>query len=272
MSSVSTPSGSASTSGEQPVLVSVVIPCLNEERTVASCVEKARQALDAMGLLGEVVVSDNGATDRSALLAEQAGARVVVCRARGYGNAVRFGVEQSRGQWIVMGDADGSHDLSTIASFVGPLGQGADLVIGNRFRGGIRPGAMPWKNRYLGNPALTTLLNLLFHTNVGDAHCGLRSFSREAFDRMQLECAGMELASEMVVKAAKRRMRIVEVPTTHHPAGRDRPPPLHPRRDGSRHLRFLLMSSRWHLFLIPAAVLALAGLLALLFAAHGPTQ
>ena len=224
-------------------LVSVVMPCLDEERTVGACVRKALNALADMGLPGEVVVSDNGSMDNSVAVAERAGARVVHCPDRGYGSAVRFGVEHARGNLVVLGDSDGSYDFSTIEKFIRPLVDGADLVMGNRFLGGIRPGAMPWKNRYLGNPALNGLLNLFFHVGIGDSHCGLRAFSRAAFERMQLECPGMELASEMVVKAAKRHLRIVEVPTTLDPDGRNRPPHLAPWRDGWRHLKFLLMSA-----------------------------
>ncbi|NQT12356.1 MAG: glycosyltransferase family 2 protein [Planctomycetes bacterium] len=250
-------------------LVSVVMPCLDEERTVASCVQKALHVMAEMGVAGEVVVSDNGSTDNSVAEAVEAGARVVHCPERGYGNAVRFGVEASRGDFVIMGDADSSYDFGSIERFIRPLQEGADLVMGNRFLGGIRPGAMPWKNRYLGNPALTKLLNLFFRTGVGDAHCGLRGFSRTAFQRMRLESRGMEFASEMVVKAAKREMQIVEVPTTLDPDGRDRPPHLAPWRDGWRHLKFLLMFSPLHLFLIPGAILVVIGLLLLLLPAGG---
>ncbi len=251
------------------VMVSVVMPCLNEERTVGGCVEKACRAFHAMGLPGEVVVSDNGSTDDSVKIAEQAGARVVHCPARGYGNAVRYGVEEAQGEYVVMGDADASYDFATIGRFIEPLKDGADLVMGNRFLGGIRPGAMPWKNRYLGNPLLTKVLNVLFHAGVGDAHCGLRSFSRSAFWRMQLESPGMEFASEMVVKAAKRRMHIVEVPTTLDPDGRDRPPHLAPWRDGWRHLKFLLMFSPLHLFVLPAVLLMVVGVALLVLPSFG---
>ncbi len=253
-------------------LVSVVMPCLNEERTVAECVQQARRALEAMGVTGEIVVSDNGSTDGSVALAQQAGARVVHCPHPGYGNAVRFGVEHSQGHIVLMGDADASYDFSSIERFIRPLQDGADLVMGNRFQGGIRPGAMPWKNRYLGNPVLTSVLNLLFDAGIGDAHCGLRGFTRSAFQRMQLESTGMELASEIVVKAAKGRMEIIEVPTTLDCDGRDRPPHLSPWRDGWRHLKFLFMFSPVHLFLLPALILTLLGLLMLLLSTFGPTQ
>jgi hypothetical protein len=249
--------------------VSVVMPCLNEDRTVAACVQNALAALAELRLPGEVIVSDNGSEDNSVAAAEQVGARVVHCAERGYGSALRFGVEQSRGQFIVMGDCDGSYDFRSIGPFLDSLQKGAHLVMGNRFLGGIEPGAMPWKNRYLGNPLLTWILNLFFHVGIGDAHCGLRAFSREAFDRMQLECSGMEFASEMVVKAAKRGMRIVEVPTVLHHDGRGRPSHLLPWRDGWRHLKFLLMFSPLHLFLIPGVFLVVVGLLFLLLPAGG---
>lgn len=257
-----------STVATRPV-VSVVLPCLDEERTVGGCVQKALRALADVGLSGEVVVSDNGSKDNSVAVAEQFGARVVHCPERGYGNAVRFGVEQSRGDLIIMGDADGSYDFGAIKPFIEQLQDGADLVMGNRFRGGIRPGAMPWKNRWIGNPVLTSLLNFFFRVDIGDAHCGLRGFSRVAFERMQLECPGMEFASEMVVKAAKRKMRISEVCTTLDPDGRDRPPHLAPWRDGWRHLKFMLMFSPLHLFLIPGAALIVLGLLMMLIPSGG---
>ncbi len=253
---------------ERP-LVSVVMPCLNEDRTVGECVRKALSAIAELDVPGEVVVSDNGSTDQSVVEAERAGARVVHCDQRGYGNALRFGIQLTLGDLIVMGDADGSYDFNGIARFIHPLQEGADLVMGNRFLGGIRPGAMPWKNRYIGNPVLTGILNLFFHTGIGDAHCGLRAISRNAYERLHLECSGMEFASEMVVKAAKRELRIVEVPTTLDPDGRNRAPHLAPWRDGWRHLKFLLMFSPLHLFLIPGVVLAVIGLLLLLLPVEG---
>jgi len=264
------PSG-PSTVATRPV-VSVVLPCLNEERTVGGCVQKALRALADVGLSGEVIVSDNGSQDNSVAVAEQSGARVVHCPEPGYGNAVRVGVEQSLGDLIIMGDADGSYDFSAIKPFIEQLQDGADLVMGNRFRGGIRPGAMPWKNRWIGNPVLTSVLNLFFHVRIGDAHCGLRGFSRVAFERMQLESPGMEFASEMVVKAAKCKMRISEVPATLDPDGRDRPPHLSPWRDGWRHLKFMLMFSPLHLFLIPGAALIVLGLLLMLIPFGGDYQ
>lgn len=258
--------------GKDAPLVSVVIPCLNEERTVGACIQAARASLTRLGIAGEVLVSDNGSTDRSVNMAREAGARVVHCPRLGYGHAVRFGVEQSRGQFVVMGDGDGSYDFASIDPFICRLQEGAHLVMGNRFQGGIQAGAMPWKNRYIGNPALTWLLNALFGTRIGDAHCGLRGFTRGAFDRMRLESAGMELASEMVVKAARIGLSVQEVPTVLWPDGRDRPPHLRPWRDGWRHLKLLLMFSPLHLFLLPAVVLLLAGLLLTVPLAAGPLR
>jgi glycosyltransferase involved in cell wall biosynthesis len=254
--------------GDRPI-VSVVMPCLNEERTVGGCVRQALAAIAKMDVAGEVVVSDNGSTDESVAEAERAGARVVHCPDPGYGNAVRFGVERTCGEFVVMGDSDGSYDFGYLPGFVEPLRKGVDLAMGNRFRGGIRPGAMPWKNRWIGNPVLTFVLNVLFHVRIGDTNCGLRAFSRVAFERMQLESPGMEFASEMVVKAAKCKMRIVEVATTLDRDGRNRQPHLAPWRDGWRNLKFLLMFSPLHLFLIPGTVLALLGLLLLLLPAAG---
>jgi glycosyltransferase involved in cell wall biosynthesis len=225
---------------ESDIRISVVMPCLNEERTVGRCVEKALYAIGRMNVSGEVVVSDNGSADHSVEVAGAAGARVVRCAQKGYGNAIRCGVAASRGRWIIMGDADDSYDFARIEAFVEELGLGADLVMGNRYRGGIRPGAMPWKNRFLGNPALTAVLNVLFHTGVGDSQCGMRAFSREAFDLMDLGCGGMEFATEMLVKAVRCQLVISEVPTTLDPDGRGRPPHLAPWSDGWRILKLLL--------------------------------
>jgi len=250
-------------------VVSVVIPCLNEEHTVGACVANAIAAIEQLGMPGEVVVCDNGSTDDSRRIAEQAGARVVTCAERGYGNAIRTAIAAARGEMIVMADADGSHDLSSLEEFVRPLQHGADLVIGNRFVGGIEAGAMPWLNRCVGNPGLTWLINRLFHTGVGDTQCGLRAFTRTTAKELALNSSGMELASEMLVKAAKRGFHIQEVPTKMFRDGRDRAPHLLPGRDGWRHLKFLLMFSPLHLFLIPGFVLAIAGLALTLLPAWG---
>lgn len=241
---------------------SIVMPCLNEAETVGACVVRALRFLIEQGISGEVVVADNGSTDGSQAQASGAGARVVAVQSRGYGSALLGGIQAARGRWIIMGDADGSYDFSALHGFVAALRGGADLVMGNRFRGGVRPGAMPFLNRFLGNPVLSGLGRLFFRSPAGDFHCGLRGFSREAFLRMDLRTTGMEFASEMVVKATLLRLRIEEVPTVLSPAGRSRPPHLRPWRDGWRHLRFMLLySPRW-LFLVPGSILMVMGLLA----------
>lgn len=226
----------------QSPFLSVVIPCLDEEDTVGSCVRAALRGIRELGGPGEVIVCDNGSVDDSASLAAAAGARVVHCSQRGYGNAVRFVVQHSVGRWIIMGDSDGSYDFTHLGPFVERLSAGADLVVGNRFRGGIAPGAMPWKNRYVGNPGLTSILNALFRTGVDDSLCGLRAFSREAFERMELECDGMELATEMLIKASLRGLVVEQVPVTLAKDGRGRPPHLSPWSDGLRILSLLLRS------------------------------
>lgn len=242
-----------------PVELSVVMPCLNEARTLGTCIGKALACLRANGISGEVVVGDNGSTDGSQEVARQAGARVVEVTVRGYGAALHAAIAAARGRFIIVGDADDSYDFGGLMPFVTRLRERYDLVMGDRFAGGIRPGAMPWKNRYIGNPVLSGLGRLFFRPGVRDFHCGLRGFSREAYRRMDLRTTGMEFASEMVVKAILLRMRIAEVPTTLSPDGRDRPPHLRPWRDAWRHLRFLLLySPRW-LFLLPGLALMLAG-------------
>jgi glycosyltransferase involved in cell wall biosynthesis len=240
--------------------VSVVMPCLNEERTVGRCVEKARRTLRELGIEGEVVIVDNGSTDRSVEVAEQAGARVVHQVLKGYGNALRKGFAEARGRFIIMGDCDDSYDFTDLGRFVERLRDGADMVMGNRLRGEIKPGAMPWLHRWVGNPGLTWFLNLLFRTGVGDTHCGMRGFRKDAVERMNLQMPGMELASEIVIKSALSRQRIEEIPITLWPDGRDRRPHLRSFRDGWRHLRFMLMCSPTFLFLIPGLLLALLGL------------
>ncbi|HUP25987.1 MAG TPA: glycosyltransferase family 2 protein [Thermoanaerobaculia bacterium] len=248
-----------STAKAQEPELTVVMPCLNEAETVAVCVEKALRAFAEHGIAGEVVLADNGSTDGSQELARAAGARVVEVRARGYGNALRGGIEAARGRFVIMGDADDSYDFSQLEPFVAKLREGWELVMGNRFRGGVERGAMPWKNRWIGNPALSGLGRLFFRAPVGDFHCGLRGFSVDAFRRMGLRTTGMEFASEMVIKAHLKGMRITEVPIRLYPDGRSRPPHLHPWRDGWRHLRFMLLfSPRW-LFLIPGLLLLLVG-------------
>jgi glycosyltransferase involved in cell wall biosynthesis len=239
--------------------VSIVMPCLNEAETVGVCVEKARRFLEGSGISGEVVVGDNGSTDGSQEIARRAGARVVQVPDKGYGNALRGGILAARGKYVIMADSDDSYDFLHLEPFVEKLREGYELVMGNRFKGGIAAGAMPLHHRYLGNPVLTWVGRLFFGSPCGDFHCGLRGFSRDAFRRMGLQTTGMEFASEIVVKASLLNMRIAEVPTTLSPDGRSRPPHLRSWRDGWRHLRFLLLfSPRW-LFLVPGGGLALFG-------------
>jgi Glycosyl transferase family 2 len=247
-----------------PIHVTIVIPCLNEARTIAACVARAREALEAMSarlhLSGEVVVADNGSADGSRELAAKAGARVVEVTERGYGAALIAGMSAAHGKYLVMGDADLSYDFVESVALVEKLVGGADLCMGNRFAGGIKPGAMPWKNRYIGNPVLSGILRILFGTGVRDAHCGLRALTRDCFDRLRLSSTGMEFASEMVIKAAVLGERIAEVPVTLSPDQRGRAPHLLPYRDGWRHLRFMLMLSPVWLFFVPAAIFASFGL------------
>ena len=237
----------------------MVIPCLNEALTIRGCVREALDAMAAAGIAGEVVVADNGSTDGSQAIATEAGARVVPIAAKGYGNALRGGIEAAAGRFVLMGDADGSYNFAHLPRFVERLRAGADLVMGNRFLGGIEPGAMPWKNRHIGNPTLSFIGRLFFRTPIGDFHCGLRAFSAEAYRRMDLRTTGMELASEMVIKSVLLGLRLEEVPTVLRKDGRDRPPHLRPWRDGWRHLRFMLLfSPRW-LFWYPGVLLMTSG-------------
>ena len=251
---------------------SVVIPCLDEAETIGRCVEKARQSFERLGLAGEVVVADNGSSDGSPSVAERAGARVVPVPSRGYGNALRGGIAAARGRGVIMGDGDDSYDFSDLAPFVEKLRGGFDLVMGNRFKGAILPGAMPWKHRWLGNPVLSALGRIFFRSPVGDFHCGLRAFTMDAWRRMDLRTPGMEFASEMVIKATLLGMRIAEVPVVLRKDGRSRPPHLQSWRDGWRHLRFMLLfSPRW-LFLVPGLAMSLAGLLGGLWLLGGPRR
>jgi glycosyltransferase involved in cell wall biosynthesis len=237
------------------------MPCLNEEKTVAVCIQKALASMARMGVHGEVVIADNGSTDQSREVARTQGARVVDVAAKGYGAALRGGIEAAEGTYIIMGDSDDSYDFANLEPFIQKLREGYDLVMGNRFLGGIAPGAMPPLHRYLGNPVLSFIGRLLFRTPIRDFHCGLRGFSKAAFERMDLRTTGMEFASEIVVKASLHGMRITEVPTTLKPDGRDRPPHLRSWHDGWRHLRFLLIfCPRW-LFLYPGFAMLVAGLL-----------
>lgn len=252
--------------------VSIVMPCLNEAETVANCIRKAQQAIRTHRLKAEIVIADNGSTDGSQALAERLGARVVNVREKGYGAALRGGIEAARGRYVVMGDSDDSYDFSAIYPFVEQLRAGRELVMGNRFRGGILPGAMPWKHRWIGNPALTGIGRLFFHSPVGDFHCGLRAFSKSAYERMGLQTTGMEFASEMVIKSTLKGLSIAETPVTLHKDGRSRPPHLRSWRDGWRHLRFMLLfSPRW-MFLWPGAICFLAGLVVSLLLMRGPVR
>jgi glycosyltransferase involved in cell wall biosynthesis len=243
------------------VEVSVVLPCLDEAETVGTCVRKALGALRELGIDGEVVVADNGSTDGSQALAERAGARVVDVAEPGYGSALLAGIEAAHGRYVVMADADDSYDLAGLGPFVAKLREGYALVVGNRFAGGIAPGAMPALHRYLGNPVLSLVGRVFFRSAVHDFHCGMRGVDRAAFLALDLRTTGMEFASEMVVKATVHGLRVTEVPTTLSPAGRTRPPHLRSWSDGWRHLRFLMLySPRW-LFLYPGLALMAAGLL-----------
>jgi glycosyltransferase involved in cell wall biosynthesis len=245
----------------QSIELSIVMPCLNEAETLAICIDKARGFLERSGISGEVLIADNGSTDGSPEIARAAGARVVAVAEKGYGSALRGGIEAARGRYVVMGDADDSYDFVNLLPFVERLRAGDDLVMGNRFLGGIKPGAMPPLHRYLGNPVLTQIGRLFFGSPCGDFHCGLRGFNRESILKLQLRTTGMEFASEMIVRASLERLRISEVPTTLSKDGRSRPPHLRSWRDGWRHLRFLLMyCPRW-LFLYPGLALMLTGLL-----------
>lgn len=250
--------------------LSVVMPCLNEAETLETCIIKAQRALNELNVRGEVIVADNGSTDGSQDIARRANARLVSVEGKGYGSALMGGINVARGKFIVMGDADDSYDFSNLEPFLEKLRAGFDLVMGNRFKGGIAPGAMPWLHRYLGNPVLSAIGRLFFHSPAGDFHCGLRGFRRTAVMEMDLRTTGMEFASEMVVKATLKKMRIAEVPTTLRPDGRNRPPHLRSWRDGWRHLRFLLLfSPRW-LFLYPGLLLMMAGTIAGAWLLRGP--
>jgi glycosyltransferase involved in cell wall biosynthesis len=251
------------------VELTILMPCLNEAETLAACIDNALGFLNKQGISGEVLIADNGSTDGSQELARRQGARVVDVPVRGYGSALYHGTQAARGKYVIMGDSDGSYDLANLMPFVDKLRSGHELVMGNRFQGGIKPGAMPWKNRWIGNPLLSGIGRLFFHCPVGDFHCGLRGYSRQAFEKMDLRTTGMEFASEMVIKATLQKMRLAEVPTTLSPHGRSRPPNLRPWRDGWRHLRFMLLfSPRW-LFLYPGFLAMVVGLVVILWLLPG---
>ncbi len=239
--------------------VSVVMPCLNEAETLEICIRKARSGLERCGVRGEVVVADNGSTDGSIEIAQRAGARVVHVAEKGYGMALRRGFESARGKYLIMGDADDSYDFEHLMPFIERMRSGSDVVMGNRFQGGIAAGAMPWHHKFIGNPVLTGVLNLFFRSGIGDAHCGLRGLTRRAFAAMNLQTSGMEFASEMVVKATLCGLHMTEVPTTLRKDGRSRPPHLRSFRDGWRHLRFLMLLAPDWLLMLPGTVMGLIG-------------
>lgn len=244
--------------------LSIVMPCLNEAETLGICIRKAQDFLRQNAVSGEILVADNGSTDGSLEIAQSMGVRIVQIEERGYGAALMGGIKTASGKYVIMGDSDDSYDFSDLGPFLQKLREGYDLVMGNRFQGGVRPGAMPWLHRYLGNPVLSAIGRLFFHSPIGDFHCGLRGFDKNAILALNMRTTGMEFASEMVVKSSMRNLRISEVPTILHRDGRTRQPHLRTWRDGWRHLRFLLLfSPRW-LFLYPG--LALFGLGTLLMA------
>jgi hypothetical protein len=242
-----------------PCELTILMPCLNEAETLATCIAKAISYLERSGVQGEVLIADNGSTDGSQAIALAAGARVVAIASKGYGSALLGGIREARGRYVIMGDSDDSYDFGDLDAFIDKLRDGHDLVMGNRFKGGIKPGAMPPLHRYLGNPVLTTIGRIFFRSPCGDFHCGLRGVDRAAMLELDLQAPGMEFASEMVVKATINHLKIAEVPTTLSPDGRSRPPHLRSWRDGWRHLRFLLLfSPRW-LFLYPGIGLMVTG-------------
>jgi glycosyltransferase involved in cell wall biosynthesis len=250
--------------------LSVVMPCLNEARTLETVIRKAQQSIDELGLRGEVIVADNGSTDGSQDIAERMGARVVDVPAKGYGSALIGGITAARGEFVIMGDADDSYDFTALGPFVEQLRAGHDMVLGNRFAGGISDGAMPPLHRYFGNPLITRIARRMFKSPAGDVYCGLRGFRKDAFDQLDLRSTGMEFALEMVVKATIYDLDVTEVPTTLAPDGRDRAPHLRTWRDGWRSLRFfLLYSPRW-LFLYPGLLLMVLGVATMIAVAPGP--
>jgi glycosyltransferase involved in cell wall biosynthesis len=252
------------------VEVSIVMPCLNEAETLAKCIRHAQSAIANGGLAAEIIVADNGSTDGSHEIARELGARVVDVPRKGYGSALIGGIDAAQGQFVVMGDADDSYDFEAIGPLIDKLREGYDLVVGNRFMGGIEPGAMPWSHRWVGNPILTFISRVFFHAPVGDTHCGLRAFKKEAYDKMRLRATGMEFASEMVIKASLKGMSITEVAVKLRPDGRTRAPHLRTWRDGWRHLRFMLLfSPRW-LFLYPGLALFAVGLVLSALLLGGP--
>ncbi|HED12235.1 MAG TPA: glycosyltransferase family 2 protein [Gammaproteobacteria bacterium] len=265
----------SSGTNSQTLEVSVVMPCLNESETLQACIQEARKAIEDAGISGEVVIADNGSTDGSQAIAESAGARVVNIPQRGYGSALLGGIMAAKGQYILMGDADGSYNFGELPRFVEKLRGGAELVMGCRLpKGGgtIMPGAMPWKHRWIGNPVLSGLGRIFFRSPVDDFHCGLRAFRKDAIVGLDLHCTGMEFASEMVVKSTFAQLEIDQVPITLRPDGRSKAPHLQSWRDGWRHLRFMLLHSPKWLFLFPGALLTLVSLLGFVTLVWGPVK
>lgn len=252
--------------------VSVVMPCLNEAETLATCIQKAQNFFEREKIAGEVVIADNGSTDGSQKIATDLNARVVPVAEKGYGNALIGGITAAEGTYVIMGDADDSYDFNHLMPFVEKLREGFDLVMGNRFKGGIQKGAMPFLHKYLGNPVLSFIGRLFFKSKIGDFHCGQRGFSKEAFQKMELKTTGMEFASEMIVQASLKNLSIAEVPIILYPDGRSRPPHLNTWRDGWRHLRFLLLYSPNWLFFLPGMLLMLFGFVASALLTFGPIE
>ncbi|MCK5242894.1 glycosyltransferase family 2 protein [bacterium] len=240
--------------------ISLVIPCLNEEKTLKVCIQKAQKAFKQVKMMGEVVVVDNGSTDRSTAIAQKAGARVVSHSMRGYGSALKRGIAEAKGKYIIMGDGDNTYDFLEIPKFIEQLKQGAELVMGSRLRGKIEKNAMPWLHRYVGTPVLTTIMNIFYGSKISDTNCGMRGFTKKAIESLKLRCNGMEFATEMVIKAAQKKLKMVEFPIDYYATLPDRVPNLHTFRDGWRHLRFILLLAPRYLFLLPGLVIFLAGL------------
>lgn len=254
------------------IRVSVVMPCLNEAATLAVCIQKAHAALQARGKEYEIIVADNGSTDGSVALAESLGAQVVHETRKGYGYAYHAGIGAAQGEWIVIGDSDDSYDFSDLGRFLDQLEAGYEVVVGNRFKGGIEKGAMPWLHRYIGNPLLSGLLNLMYHTDISDAHCGMRAFTKTAFEKMDLRTGGMEFASEMIIRAGLLKLKMCEIPIVLYKDGRNRPPHLRSFRDGWRHLRFMLIYSPTYLYIWPGLLLFVLGMTSLIALLPGPIR
>lgn len=257
---------------EKPIELTIVMPCLNEAETLKVCIDKAMKYLNDNNISGEVVIGDNGSTDGSQDIARSCGARVVDIPRKGYGSALMGAIQAAKGKYVIMGDSDDSYDFSNLNAYVEKLRGGYDLVMGNRFKGGIAKGAMPFLHYYLGNPVLSFIGKLFFGGGINDFHCGLRGFRQDIVTLLNLQTTGMEFASEMVVKAQINKLKIIEVPTTLSPDGRSRPPHLRTWRDGWRHLRFLLLYSPKWLFLIPGLTLMLIGLILFILIQQGPVQ